>query len=110
MPTTIDTSQLKLTFQDEFNFFSASPDGSSGLWQTSLDYGNRTLGSNGELQYYSDSSVGVNPFSIDCGVLTFTAAPGNNPLDLPYNSGAIISKASHCCPVNHRINSIGYNL
>ena len=92
--TAIDTSKLKLTFQDEFTTLSASSDGSTGLWQTSLDYGNRTLGSNGEQQYYSDRSVGVDPFTIQNGVLNITAQPGSNPLGLPYNSGAIISKAS----------------
>ncbi len=91
---TIDTSLLNLTFTDEFNSFSASPDGSTGLWKTTYANGNRTLGSNGELQFYSDSSVGVNPFSIQNGVLDITASPGSNPLGLPYNSGAITTQSS----------------
>ena len=65
----IDASTLTSTFDDEFNSFSASPDGSSGLWQTTLGSNNRTLPGNGEQEYYSDSSVGVNPFSIQNGVL-----------------------------------------
>ncbi len=92
--STINTSALKLTFLDDFNSFSASPDGSTGLWRTTYDWGNRTLGSNGEQQYYSDSSVGVNPFSISNGVLDIRAAPGGNPLNLPYNSGAITTEVS----------------
>ena len=91
---TIDTSALKLTFQDEFNTFSASPDGSTGRWQSTYDWGNRTLGSNGEEQFYSDDSVGVNPFSIRNGVLDISAKPGGNPLNLPYTSGAITTESS----------------
>jgi beta-glucanase (GH16 family) len=85
-----------LTFDDEFNSFVSSPDGSVG-WMTSYDYGGesaRALPSNGEAQYFSDSSVGVNPFSIVNGVLDITAtvaAPGSNPYGLPYNSGMITS-------------------
>ncbi len=48
---TIDTSALTLTFADEFNSLSSSPDGSTGTWKTSYAWGNRTLGSNGEQQY-----------------------------------------------------------
>ncbi|MDB5393136.1 MAG: uncharacterized protein JWM91_642 [Rhodospirillales bacterium] len=90
----INTSTLKLTFDDEFNSFSASPDGSTGLWRTTAGNGNRTLGSNGEQEFYSDSSVGVNPFSIQNGVLDIRAAPGSNPLGLAYNSGSITTQNS----------------
>ena len=90
----VDTSTLTSTFDDEFNTFSASSDGSSGLWQTSLGGNNRTLSGNGEQEYYSDSSVGTNPFSDQNGVLNITAAPGTNALGLPYVSGAINTKNS----------------
>jgi len=91
---TIDTSALTLTFADEFNSLSSSPDGSTGTWKTSYAWGNRTLGSNGEQQYYSDSSVGIDPFTVSNGVLEITAAPGPNPLGLPYVSGAITTETS----------------
>lgn len=91
---TIDTSAFTLTFADEFDTLSSSPDGSTGLWKTSYAWGNRTLGSNGEQQYYSDSSVGIDPFTVSDGVLDITAAPGPNPLNLPYVSGAITTETS----------------
>ena len=85
-----------LVFDDEFNNFVSSPDGSQG-WMTSLPYGGdaaRTLSGNNEAQYYSDSSVGKNPFTVKNGVLSITAskaAPGSNPDNLPYVSGMITS-------------------
>lgn len=64
----------QLTFDDEFNGFTNSPDGSAG-WQTQMPYyPSRTLPT-GETEYYSDSSVGVDPFSVSNGVLTIRAAP-----------------------------------
>jgi beta-glucanase (GH16 family) len=90
----MNTSTLTPTFDGEFNSFVSSPDGSTGLWKTTMANGNRTLGSNGEEEYYSDSSVGVNPFSVNNGVLDITAAPGSNPLGLPYNSGVITTQGS----------------
>ena len=83
----IDLSNSKLTFDDEFNSFTSTPQG-QGTWQSTL-YGARTLSNNGEQQYYSDSTVGVNPFSVQNGELTITASPGSNPAGLWYNSGAI---------------------
>ena len=94
----MNTSTLTLTFDDEFNSFVSSPDGSTGLWQTSMANGNRTLGSNGEQEYYSDSSVGYNPFSDQNGILSITAEPtsmtGANALGLPYDSGVITTESS----------------
>lgn len=86
-----DLSGYRLTFDDEFNSFTSSPDGHSG-WKTTFYFGGRTLSDNGEQQYYSDSSVGVNPFSLDNGALTITAAPGGNPSGLRYNSGLITTE------------------
>jgi beta-glucanase (GH16 family) len=91
---TINTGTLALTFDDEFNSFNSSPDGSTGSWRTSLKNGDRTLPPNGEEEYYSDSSVGVNPFSVQNGVLDIQATPGTNALNLPYNSGAITTEDS----------------
>jgi beta-glucanase (GH16 family) len=90
----MNTATLTSTFDDEINSFSSSPTGATGTWQTTVGNNNRTLGSNGEEEYYSDSSVGVNPFSIQNGVLDITASPGSNPLGLPYNSGAINTQHS----------------
>ncbi len=88
-----------LVFDDEFNNFVSSPDGSQG-WMTTLPYGGeaaRTLTGNDEAEYYSDSSVGRNPFSDKNGVLSITAskaAPGSNPYNLPYDSGVITTDKS----------------
>lgn len=82
----IDVTNWKLTFDDEFNSFTSSPMGNG--WQSTL-YGARTLPANAEQEYYSDTSVGVNPFSLQNGELTITASPGSNPGGLWYNSGLI---------------------
>jgi len=85
----------RMTFDDEFNNLSSSPDGSSGTWTTVYPFGveaARTLPANNEAEYYSDPSVGGNPFSVSGGVLTVSAtpaAPGSNPYGLPYDSGVI---------------------
>lgn len=86
-----------MTFDEEFNTFSNSPDGTSGTWMTAYPYGGlaaRTLSGNKEAEYYSDSSVGVNPFSLSNGILTISATPGSNPANLPYNSGVITTDKS----------------
>ena len=89
-----------MTFDDEFNSFSNSPDGSTTTWATSYPYGGeaaRTLTGNNEAEFYSDSSVGENPFSLNNGVLSIKASPaasGSNPYGLPYDSGAITTYGS----------------
>ena len=91
------TSSARLTFDDEFNTFTSSPNTGTG-WLSHLPFygaGARNLSWTGEIEYDSDSSVGVNPFSDQGGVLSMTAtvaAPGSNPVGLPYNSGAISSE------------------
>jgi beta-glucanase (GH16 family) len=91
----LNTSEMRETFDDAFRTFTSSPNGSSG-WMTTFwwDQGNinsRTL--TDQVQYYSDSSVGVDPFSIGSGGLTITAAPATpgdgTPAgsDLTYTSG-----------------------
>lgn len=85
----INTSSLRMTFDDEFNSFTSSPDGGKG-WMTSFPYSgaaSRSLPSNGEVQYYSDSSVGVNPFRVSNGVLSITAAPATPGVGTPVGSG-----------------------
>ncbi len=88
-----------LTFDDEFNSFVSSPNGSVG-WMTSYQYAGeaaRNLASNDEEQYYSDSSVGTNPFTDSNGILGITASvavAGSNPYGLPYTSGLITTYRS----------------
>src|SRR5690242_587148 len=89
---TLNLNGYHLAFDDEFNSFSSSPQGSATQWATTA-FGLRTLSANGEQEYYSDPTVGINPFDVQNGSLTITAAPGSNPLGLPYNSGEISSAA-----------------
>ncbi|MFD1985784.1 family 16 glycosylhydrolase [Mesorhizobium newzealandense] len=76
----LDRSHLALTFSDEFNTLNLW-NGSSGTWDTNFWWGGAngsSLTGNGELQWYIDTSYAptksVNPFSVDDGVLTITAA------------------------------------
>ncbi len=83
----------RITFDDEFNSFDASPTGTAG-WMTQFPYGvadARTETANHEAEYYSDSSVGENPFTVSNGTLTITASAASttNSLGLPYDSGLI---------------------
>jgi beta-glucanase (GH16 family) len=79
-----------LTFDDEFNSFTSSPNGLAG-WDTTIFGASKSVGKRfiGAQEYDSDSSVGVNPFSVGGCVLTITAAPGSNPDGREYNSGII---------------------
>ncbi len=85
------------TFDDEFTSFSWSPDGSNG-WMTTFPWsGLRTLSGNYEAEFYSDASVGVNPFSLYQGKLSITAAPtdpSTNWYNQPYTSGLITTYKS----------------
>ena len=57
----------------------------------------RTLPGNDEAEYYSDNSVGENPFTVSNGVLSIRASlapPGSNPYGLPYDSGLITTNGS----------------
>ena len=85
------------TFDEEFNNLSASASGSGTTWRTTMG-SNRTLSNNNEIQYYSDTSVGVNPFTINNGILTITATPATAgstlPAGLTYTSGALTTQKS----------------
>ncbi|NEU14471.1 family 16 glycosylhydrolase [Methylobacterium sp. BTF04] len=86
----LDLSKFALTFSDDFNSFSGSATGKSTTWMTKFPTngtGARTLPTNHEDQYYSDSSVGVNPFSIKDGVLDITAAHATPGIETPAGSG-----------------------
>jgi beta-glucanase (GH16 family) len=88
---------LQLTFSDDFNSFRRYANG-SGVWRTV--YGDmvqrgtsqRTLPSNGELELYVDpdlsdarGSLGLDPFSVQGGVLEITAEP--SPPDIAHRIG-----------------------
>ncbi len=102
IPPTLTTPIVatRMTFNDEFNAFSASPDGSSGTWMTAYPYegeASRTLPDNNELEYYSDPTVGEDPFTLGKGILSINATPAalsSNPYELPYNSGLITTAKS----------------
>ncbi|WP_156375963.1 family 16 glycosylhydrolase, partial [Methylobacterium sp. Leaf117] len=84
----VDLSKYQLTFSDEFNTFSGSATGVATTWQTKYPQaGLRTLPNNKEDEYYSDSSVGVNPFSVKDGVLDITAARATQGVETPLGSG-----------------------
>jgi beta-glucanase (GH16 family) len=86
----LDTSKLgAMTFDDEFNSLSLyDPSHNTGTWQTNFggnlkDQWAYTLVSNGETEAYvapgyqgrGEGDIGVNPFSVNNGVVTITAAP-----------------------------------
>ncbi len=78
----------RLVFESDFTTIPGQPADNKG-WMSSGPTGWRTLPSNHELEYYSDRSIGFDPFSADKGILTITAQPGRNPANLPYNSGLL---------------------
>ncbi|MFC0685479.1 family 16 glycosylhydrolase [Novosphingobium clariflavum] len=92
----LDTAKLKLSFSDDFNSLSLYSQG--GTWRTEYGHGGTgTIASHtlaGESEIYMDPEwagtgskpLGVNPFSIDSGVLTITAAPTSAEV-LPYVDG-----------------------
>lgn len=88
-----DPADLTPTFSSDFTNFVSSPNGKVG-WQTTLPHGARTLATNHELQYYSDPSVGYDPFGVQNGILDITAQPEPNPAGLPYDSGIITTEGS----------------
>jgi beta-glucanase (GH16 family) len=87
-----DTS---LTFDEEFDTFEWSPSGSQ-RWMTRFPYGGtaeRTLTAH-EDEYYSDATVGVDPFQLHDGLLDVTADRGPNRGNKPYTSGLITTYRS----------------
>ena len=108
--TTYAPLGLHLTFDDEFNSLSLNMGTAStagGTWNTFYNGGVRSLTQNGEQEIYVDPSyagtsgspLGLNPFSVQNGILTIAASPtpsqdlqylGNHP----YISGAITTQNS----------------
>jgi beta-glucanase (GH16 family) len=109
----MNLSSYKLTFQDEFSSLSRYTGAAgSGTWKTWFYFGDRSLPSNGELQYYMDPDfagsagrpLGVNPFSIDADpaqagdyVLGITARPTDPSVqphiwNYSYTSGLITTE------------------
>jgi beta-glucanase (GH16 family) len=86
-------SDLEQTFSSNFSQFAGSGTGGS-MWKTTLPHGLRTIAGTGELEYYSDSSVGVDPFSVDDGVLDITATAGSTEAGTSYTSGVITTESS----------------
>ena len=99
LPAAAMMPSLRATFSDEFTSFSGSATGldatKAASWKTTYIWGDRTLSANKEAEYYTDASVGPNPFTVDPagdGMLTITAAPtAGLPNGLTYSSGVIIS-------------------
>jgi beta-glucanase (GH16 family) len=100
--TPTGVSAIRLTFDDEFDKFVSSPNGNAG-WMTAFPYEGEAaralpapLSTNKEAQFYSDLSVGVNPFRVHDGVLHISAAPstGYVPYGLHYTSGIITTLRS----------------
>jgi serralysin len=103
----LDLSDYRLKFADEFNTFDRRPVGSStGTWGTSFGEGIvRTL--NDEKQIYvepefkgsSSQALGIDPFSVENGILTITAEPvkpaADPYIDKPYTSGMITTQATY---------------
>lgn len=85
-------SGMKLTFGDEFDSLDLY-----STWKPTDQWGNRYLSGNSELQLYVDpkyKGLGLNPFSINDGVLTIKAAKsgGNaSTLGKQYTSGMLSS-------------------
>ena len=90
-------SDLTLTFADEFNTLDLY-----SKWNPYDGWGNRTLPANQEQQIYVDpqyKGLGINPFSVQDGVLTITAAKAASSLvpqldGYQYTSGLLSSHDS----------------
>jgi beta-glucanase (GH16 family) len=100
----LDLSDLALTFADDFDALDLW-DGAAGTWESNYWWGaeNGATLPNGELQWYIDSDYAptqsVDPFDIDSGILTITAARA--PQDIQplidgydYTSGMLTSYRS----------------
>lgn len=100
----IDRGDFVLTFADDFDALDLW-DGAAGTWESNYWWGaeNGTTLPNGELQWYIDSDYGptrsVDPFGIDDGILTITAARAPQEIQplidgYDYTSGMLTSYRS----------------
>ncbi len=113
-PSTINTSSMTLTFDDEFNSLSLyNPATGMGTWKTNYQYGrqsdwtSRTFAGNQEKEIYVDptfrgagsTALGINPFSIDDGTLSITARTTPSAMraalwNYGYTSGVLTTEPS----------------
>jgi beta-glucanase (GH16 family) len=101
----LDKSEMSLSFSDDFNSLSLW-NGESGTWDSNFWWGaenGSTHEGNGEKQWYIDTDYAptksVNPFSVDNGVLTITAAPAPDAIkpeinNYDYTSGLLTTYES----------------
>ncbi len=101
----LDKSGMTLSFADDFDALSLRS-GTSGTWDTNFWWGQpngSTLSGNGELQWYIDAFYGptgkVDPFSVEDGILTITAARAPDDIkplidNYEYTSGLLTSFGS----------------
>lgn len=101
----LDKSDMTLSFSDEFNTLDLK-DGENGAWDSNFWWGQpngSTLATNNELQWYIDADYGptssVNPFSVEDGVLTITAARAPEEIrphinNYEYTSGLLTTHGS----------------
>ncbi len=98
-------NDLRLSFRDEFNSLSldtGTPATDANFWNSSMHDGYvRTLSSNNEKQIYMDADylgLGVNPFSVNNGILTISAAQSSSAVKAAtgydYTSGVLTSQGA----------------
>ena len=107
----VDTSNMTMTFDDEFDTLSLNTGvGAKGTWRTSFGgaaIAGRTLSSNAEKEIYVDADytgtgttkLGINPFSLNNGVVDITAAPASAQASAAmagyqYTSGLLTTRTS----------------
>ncbi len=94
----LDLSAYHMTYDQEFSSgapVTVSPDGNGTTFKTQFDWGGRYNPSNHEAEFYSDPAFAVNPFSMQKGEFTITAAPAPDPSfygGQPYTSGLITTQ------------------
>lgn len=101
---TFDLGTYQLIYFDEFDALSAGQ--MAGNWKTTYPWGGRTNTSNSEAQWYVDKYyrgsdgtgpyLGLDPFSIEDGILTITGNPANDAVQseiggYAYTSGMLTS-------------------
>ncbi len=93
----LDLAGYHLTYDQEFTRprdFVVSADGTVGF-KDQYDWGGRNVPNNSEAEYYEDPTLGVNPFGVQGGALSITAAdspPGVDTDGFPYTSGMITTQ------------------